>query len=130
MTNYKDTIQITDIFRALSDPGRFRIVKMLEKKDLCVCEITAILGLAPSTVSKHLSILRDAGLITDDKKGKWVNYRLNIDLNNEHLRYLIPLLRGWGNDDPLIRQDGASLGSCSREKLCGLDSESVTKGVL
>jgi DNA-binding transcriptional ArsR family regulator len=52
------------IFKALSDKNRIRIIKMLQKKPLCVCEIRAVLKLAVSTVSQHLSILREAGLIT------------------------------------------------------------------
>ncbi|MBN2103259.1 winged helix-turn-helix transcriptional regulator [bacterium] len=51
------------VLKALSDKNRIRILKMLEKKSLCVCEITAILGLAVSTISKHLSILKEANLI-------------------------------------------------------------------
>ena len=53
------------IFKALSDPNRLRILKMLQTKDLCVCEITSVLNLATSTVSKHLSILRDSGFIIE-----------------------------------------------------------------
>jgi len=121
MTKYRQIRDLTEIFRALSDPGRFRIVKMLEQKALCVCEITAILGLAASTVSRHLSILRDAGIILDEKKGKWVNYRLNPDLDDAELRLLLPMIRGWGNEDEQVLSDTASLGSCSRDILCGLE---------
>ena len=64
-------------FKALSDPNRVRIIKMLEVKPLCVCEIREILDLANSTISKHLTLLREAGFILDEKSGKWVNYRLN-----------------------------------------------------
>ena len=58
------------IFKALSDTNRVRILKMLEIRPLCVCEITAVLGLAMSTVSKHLSIMREADLIFDKKENK------------------------------------------------------------
>ena len=64
------------VFKALSDKNRLRIVKMLEVKPMCVCEITMALSLAPSTVSKHLSVLTEAGHIADVKDGKWVNYSL------------------------------------------------------
>ena len=67
------------IFQALSDTNRIRILKMLEMRPLCVCEITDVLKLATSTVSKHLSILRDAGFIIDEKEGRWVNYYLSPD---------------------------------------------------
>ena len=58
------------VFKALSDFNRIRIVKMLQLRPLCVCEIREVLDLATSTVSKHLSILRDAELILDEKDGK------------------------------------------------------------
>jgi len=69
--------ELEKIFKALSDRNRIRILKMLQKKPLCVCEIREVLKLAVSTVSKHLSILRDAGLVTDWKEGKWINYKIN-----------------------------------------------------
>ena len=58
---------IIKIFKALSDTNRLRILKILEIRPLCVCEIREVLQLATSTVSKHLSILREADLIVDDK---------------------------------------------------------------
>ncbi|MDD5362448.1 MAG: metalloregulator ArsR/SmtB family transcription factor [Ignavibacteria bacterium] len=69
--------ELEKIFKALSDSNRIRIIKMLQKKPLCVCEIQAVLKLAVSTVSKHLSILREAGFISDWKEGKWINYKIN-----------------------------------------------------
>ena len=74
--------QHEQIFKALSDKSRLRILKMLQRKSLCVCEITEILKLETSTASKHLSILRDAGLIIDEKDKKWINYRINRHCDN------------------------------------------------
>jgi len=79
------------IFQALSDVNRIRILKMLEKRSLCVCEITAILKLATSTVSKHLSILRNAGFVTDAKEGKWINYSLIESPSSPYIDQLLPL---------------------------------------
>ena len=53
--------------RAIADPSRLRILKMLEPEELYVCQVTAVLGLAPATVSKHLSLLRAAGLVSQRK---------------------------------------------------------------
>src|SRR4051812_42342377 len=64
------------ITKALSDPGRVRILLALRKGELCVCQITELFGLATSTVSKHLSILHHAGLILSRKAERWVYYRL------------------------------------------------------
>ena len=87
------------IFKALSDKNRLAIVKMLEVKPMCVCEITAALGLASSTVSKHLSLLNEAGLIQDHKEGKWVNYSL-VSEASPFVKEMLMLLRGSIKDDP------------------------------
>ncbi|MBI4726257.1 metalloregulator ArsR/SmtB family transcription factor [candidate division TA06 bacterium] len=68
--------QTVKIFKALGDPTRLRIVKLLENGELCVCQLTAALDMGQSRISRHLSILKEAGLIVDDRKGKWVHYRL------------------------------------------------------
>jgi DNA-binding transcriptional ArsR family regulator len=67
---------IIDAVKALAHPGRLRILAMLRGGDLCVCQMTAVLELAASTVSSHLSDLRRAGLVTERKSGKWVHYHL------------------------------------------------------
>ena len=64
------------LFAALSDENRLRLVFALRHGELCVCQLVALLELAPSTVSKHLSVLRDAGLVEARKEGRWVYYRL------------------------------------------------------
>ncbi len=64
------------ITKALSDPNRVRILLALRKGELCVCQITELFGFAPSTVSKHLSILHHAHLILSRKSERWVYYRL------------------------------------------------------
>ncbi len=64
------------ITKALSDPNRVRILLTLRKGELCVCQITELFGFAPSTISKHLSILHHAGLIRSRKSERWVYYRL------------------------------------------------------
>ncbi|HTY89307.1 MAG TPA: metalloregulator ArsR/SmtB family transcription factor [Candidatus Acidoferrum sp.] len=64
------------ITKALSDPSRVRILLALRRRELCVCQITELFGFAPSTMSKHLSILHQAGLIQSRKTERWVYYRL------------------------------------------------------
>jgi len=64
------------ITKALSDPNRIRILLALRRGELCVCQITELFGFAPSTISKHLSILHHAGLIRSRKSERWVYYRL------------------------------------------------------
>ena len=62
--------------KALADESRIRILGALHERQLCVCQLIELLGLAPSTVSKHLSILRSARLIESRKQGRWMYYRL------------------------------------------------------
>jgi ArsR family transcriptional regulator len=69
----RDFIAIT---KALADPSRVSILLALEGRELCVCQLIELLGLAPSTVSKHLSILKQSRLIEDRKDGRWMYYRL------------------------------------------------------
>jgi ArsR family transcriptional regulator len=64
------------VTKALSDPSRVRILLALRRRELCVCQITELFGFAPSTMSKHLSILHQAGLILSRKAERWVYYRL------------------------------------------------------
>ena len=65
--------------KALADENRIRILGALRFHELCVCQLIELLGLAPSTVSKHLSILRNARLVDSRKQGRWMYYRLSGD---------------------------------------------------
>ncbi|MFC1461089.1 ArsR/SmtB family transcription factor [Verrucomicrobiota bacterium] len=64
------------IIKALADKNRIRALHALKDRELCVCQIIEFLGLAPSTVSKHMSILRQAKLVKGRKAGRWMHYRL------------------------------------------------------
>ncbi|HNX50307.1 MAG TPA: metalloregulator ArsR/SmtB family transcription factor [Thermoanaerobaculaceae bacterium] len=67
------------IHKALAHPVRSRILAMLRGGELCVCQLNAVLGLAPSTMSAHLGELRDAGLVAERKSGRWVHYRIETE---------------------------------------------------
>lgn len=62
--------------RAVSDPTRLRMLKLLEGGEMCVCDIMEVMGLGQSTASKHLGVLRAAGLVETRKAGTWSHYRL------------------------------------------------------
>jgi ArsR family transcriptional regulator len=66
----------TNKTKALADPNRVRIVMALRGGELCVCRIIELLKLAPSTVSKHITILKQAGLVKGRKEGRWMHYQL------------------------------------------------------
>lgn len=108
--------------RAISDQTRIRILKMLQPGELCVCQITAILGLAPATVSKHLSLLKMAGLLSQRKRGRWVYYRWSTQSTNEYAPEVLSLMEGILTEDPTIAEDGHRLEQVNRmtlEELCG-----------
>ena len=69
-------LEFINITKALSDENRVRALMMLQEGELCVCQLIEMLGLAPSTVSKHMSILRQARLVQARKEGRWMYYRL------------------------------------------------------
>lgn len=104
----------TDTFKALSDKNRLRIIKMLQVKPLCVCEITEILGLAASTVSTHLSILKNAGFIKDYKEGKWINYSINKENKEPEIVSLVTALHFMLEDDEIVIADRQKLGFVDR----------------
>lgn len=108
------------IHKAIAHPVRLRILSMLNDGPLCGCQISAIVKLAASTVSEHLSELRRAGLVAEKKEGRWVEYRLaNVD------EPLATALRGIAGD-PAVRADAILAKALRRvplEELCsvGLD---------
>lgn len=106
------------IFQTLSDVNRIRILKMLEIRPLCVCEITTILELATSTVSKHLSILRDTGFVTGAKDGKWVNYSLTRSSVRPYVNQLLPMVAEWLPDNETVKQDAEKIRTIDRESIC------------
>jgi ArsR family transcriptional regulator len=68
----------TEVFKALGHPARLKMVDSLGAGELCVCRLVEIAGLGWPTVSRHLSILREAGVVADEKRGKNVYYRLKL----------------------------------------------------
>ena len=105
--------------KALSDPNRVKIVKMLERRNMCVCELQAALKIAQPTVSKHLKILEEAGFVTFDKDGLWVNYRLSDGSHNPYVASLLGNLKHWMEDDGDVRELMARLPLIRREAICG-----------
>jgi len=94
-----------DAMKAVGDPTRVRILKILEGGELCVCQIIAVIALGQSTISKHLFLLRAAGLIKDRRDKKWIHYSLDGKGGNPYSGALLRNIRKWLNDDPLILQD-------------------------
>jgi arsenate reductase/ArsR family transcriptional regulator len=93
------------VLKAVADPTRVRILKILEGGEMCVCQVIAILSLGQSTVSKHLFLLRSAGLIKDRRDRKWVHYSVDRGSDSPYAARMLRNLRGWLNDDPIIAKD-------------------------
>lgn len=78
---------LLNVFKALSEETRLRILKLLEHGELCVCDIVAALGLVQPKVSFHLNALKEAGFLRDRKQGRWIHYK--IDDSDIFRRFLL-----------------------------------------
>jgi ArsR family transcriptional regulator len=117
--------ELETILKAVADPSRTRILKLLEPGELCVCQIQAVLALAPSTVSKHLALLRSAGLVDDRKEGRWIHYRLVRSPRNPYAAPVLEVLRGKLDLEGRIREDRDRLKrvlAVPVERLCSVPS--------
>ena len=101
--------------KAVADPTRVRILKMLEGGELCVCQIIAVLALSPSTVSKHLFLLKSAGLVNDRKEKKWVHYSLDRESDNPYVSGILRELSSWLDRDPVIVRDRGRLTEARKD---------------
>ena len=122
--------ELVDAVKALAHPGRLRLLAMLQRGDLCVCQMTAVLELAASTVSAHLSDLRHAGLVTERKDGKWVHYHL---VDTGPLADLVSRTLRLAAGDDRLRQDARVVEDLRRgplETLCRGGFDLQAPGVL
>ena len=109
----------TKVMKALSDPNRVKIVKMLQRKLMCVCEMQEALEISQSSVSKHLKILEEAGIVDYKKDGLWVNYHLTDGRSSPYVSSLVGNLRHWLEDEPEITELVQRLPRIRREEICG-----------
>ncbi len=113
---------MVNITKALADGNRLRVLMALRDGELCVCQIVAMLALAPSTVSKHMYILRQAGLVEARKDGRWVYYRQAGSGADKAAREAVRWVQRHLADDPQIMRDAKTLKAIlkmSPEDLCG-----------
>ncbi len=112
------TLQVT---KALADAQRIRILMLLATGELCVCQVVEVLGLAPSTVSKHLSILTAAELVEMRKEGRWAYYRLSASTTTAPARPAWEWIKAALKSDDQILADRRKLKAvmaCDPEELC------------
>ncbi|NPU84632.1 MAG: winged helix-turn-helix transcriptional regulator [Syntrophaceae bacterium] len=113
------------VMKALSDPNRVRIVKMLQQRMMCVCELQAALRLAQPTVSKHLKILEEAGLVSRKKDGLWVNYAVSDGSRSPYAASMLGNLRHWLSEDRELMDLLNTIADLDRNVLCARETPAV-----
>lgn len=106
----KNTLKI---LKALSDKNRFRIVMILKKRNMCVCELFDILNISAGTLSTHLNILKNAEIIKQEKDGRWIEYSLS---ENKIIIDLINYIENITVDRSIIEDDRLKASNLSREE--------------
>ena len=113
---------IIDMLKALADANRLRALGALKGGELCVCQLIALLDLAPSTVSKHLTILRAARLVDSRKDGRWMYYRLSREFKTPSASKMLALLFTDMEKTSRIVADRKML-----KRICGEDMEKLCR---
>lgn len=116
------------VLKAVADPTRLRVLKLLEAGELCGCQIQEVLGLSASTVSKHLAVLKSAGLALDRRDGRWIYYRLAPHPRNAYAASLLTWLRGPLDREAEVRADRKVLREVRRVPVEELCAARATKG--
>ena len=106
------------VMKALSDPNRIKVIKMLQHKNMCVCEMHAALDISQPAVSRHLKVLEEAGLVNSQKDGMWVNYYLTDGRDSKYVASLLGVLRHWLEDDPEVSTLIERLPHIRRQEIC------------
>jgi DNA-binding transcriptional ArsR family regulator len=109
------------VIKALADENRVRILVALWPEELCVCQIVELLGLAPSTVSKHMAILKQARILDSRKEGRWMFYRIAEDGVPVEAKRIMSLVVELLASDPKVREDAKQLKrilKMDRDELC------------
>ena len=119
--------ELMTVLKALSDENRVRMLAALKSGELCMCQIIELLRLAPSTVSKHMAILWQAGLVERRKDGRWIYYRLSGGAGSDMANKIRGLMIKLMEKDGKIVEDAKRLGKITnidREALCRKQAQS------
>lgn len=118
-------LELMLLIKAMADENRVRAMCALREQTLCVCQLVELLELAPSTVSKHMTILKHARLVEGHKQGRWMYYRLAGEKAPAAVRDAIEWLCRSASDNEIIVQDRHRLSDIlklDREELCRLQA--------
>ncbi len=117
--------EVMDVLKALADENRLRALGALRGGELCVCQLIALLDLAPSTVSKHLTILRAARLVESRKEGRWMHYRLSREFKTPSVSKILALLFKDMDKTSRMVEDRKKL-----KRICGENMEALCRRIL
>ena len=120
--------EFMDVTKALADVNRVRALMILKGRELCVCQIIELLGLAPSTVSKHMSILRQARLVDGRKEGRWIHYRRADTASSPYVADTLAWLDQCLTDNATVRADRKKLEAILKvgpEEICKRQAKSA-----
>jgi ArsR family transcriptional regulator, arsenate/arsenite/antimonite-responsive transcriptional repressor len=107
---------VEDLLKALADKNRLRIIKLLEARTMCVCELAFVLGISQPSVSRHLRKLRSAGLVECAQDHFWTNYYLKQ--GSEPLETLLTCFKRHLDGNSVVKADRAKLKKADRVRLC------------
>ena len=106
--------KIANIFRALSDDTRLRVIKLLQERELCVCELMQVLAMSQPRISRHMSVLKNAGLVGDRREGKWVYYSLRNEAQGKETKIILDAMVVVANGDAVVKADQKKLKKAVR----------------
>ncbi len=106
------------VMKALSDPNRVKMLKLLQSGQMCVCELRAALGIAQPTASNHLKVLEDAGFVGSSKDGPWVNYYPADGKSSPYAALLLGAMKHWLENSPEIVAVMEKLPQIDRQIVC------------
>ncbi len=117
MEDLENLNKLQCVLKVLADKNRLRILKLLEKRQMCVCQLAYILGIAQPSVSRHLKKLKNSGLLGEEQDSFWTNYYLRLP-KDKYIRKLVKGLQHWLNQDSVIRHDLKKAKGAKRSHTC------------
>ncbi|MGB9912873.1 MAG: ArsR/SmtB family transcription factor [Candidatus Kapaibacteriota bacterium] len=109
------------IFKSLADPQRLKILSLLAERELCVCELQSIIGFTPATISQHLSLLSNAGLLKSRKFQKWVFYSIDWDALAQPVKIILETTLYELKKDKEIIQSLGKINSLGSTRACAVN---------
>jgi len=106
---------LSDVYAALSEPLRLRILRLLLERELCVCEIMGVIDEPQYKISRHLSTLKRVGLLRDWREGTWIHYEISPSLPPEFKKALVAMRDLWDRDAQILKDLRNLKSCCSRE---------------